>query len=314
MMTCPLCGSDDSRVLCDCSDVPVRINTLAGVIHQCASCRFLYKEPTQRSLSALNEIYQYTVEETEFYFGPTLRGYDEKSAEIRLYTSVLSEICRRMSPLQTPVGQASQPARLLDVGCATGALLDRSRAFGFTPYGVEVNPHFARYAREEFGIPVVAGELSLEHFAPEWFDAITMIDLIEHVPDPLKLLDTARQLLRPGGLLVIYTPNHRSLIAQLSLGLYRLTGGHIRTPAYTILGTNHVCFFDHRTLPLALRRAGYVVDTIYRVKYDTRRQGEVSGRFALTLSVEVLETVACLIHLPYRLLAFAHRPTSPDEI
>ncbi len=307
MIVCPLCGSDSSRVIYDCRDVPPRINTLAGMIHQCTDCQFLYKESTQQSLNALEEIYQYTIKETEFYFGPVLKGYDENSAEIRLYSYVLEEIHRRIGPA------TNSEQRLLDVGCATGAMLDQSRAFGFTPYGVELNPNFARYAREEFGIPVIAGELNVEHFESESFAAITMIDLIEHVPDPLGLLNTARQLLRPDGLLVVYTPNHRSLIVQLSLALYHLTGGRIRTPADTVFGTNHVCFFDHVTLPVALRRTGYTVDAVHRIKYDPGHQGEVSDQSGMAIGLKALETFSQLIGLPYRLLAFAHKPAKIDE-
>ena len=65
MIVCPLCGSGISRIICDCRDIPPRINTLAGVIRRCTNCQFLYKEPIQQSLDALDEIYQYTVEETE---------------------------------------------------------------------------------------------------------------------------------------------------------------------------------------------------------------------------------------------------------
>ena len=306
MIACPLCGSGFSRVICDCRDVPPRINTLAGVIRRCTDCQFLYKEPTQQPLDALDEIYQYTVEETEFYFGPVMKGYDENSAEIKLYSRILEQVRQRIGPA------TDNEQRLLDVGCATGAMLDRSRAFGFTPYGVELNPHFARYAREEFGIPVVAGELSGEQFEPELFDIATMIDLVEHVPAPLELLDTAWQLLRPGGLLVVYTPNHRSLIAQLSLALYRLTGERIRAPAYTVFGTNHVCFFDHRTLPIALQKAGYIVDTMQRVKYDPAHEGEVDSHSILAIGLSGLETLAQPLGLPYRLLAFAHKPAEPN--
>ena len=304
MIACPLCGSDASRMVCDCSDVPPspHQNTLPGLIYRCRSCEFLYKETTQHPLDELEQVYQFTVEDVREYFGPVLKGYDLNSAEIRLYTHVLEELCRRLGPA------ADGERRLLDVGCGTGALLDRSRAFGFAPYGVELNPHCARYAQEEFGLPVVAGELSTEDFDPESFDAITMMDLIEHVPAPLALLDTARQLLKPGGFLVIYTPNHRSIIAQSALALYRATGGRLRGPAHILFGTMHVCFFDHRTLPMTLDRTGYVIDTVRRIRYDPQHQGDVNSQSALAIGLEALEAFAGLVGLPFRLLAFAHKP------
>jgi 2-polyprenyl-3-methyl-5-hydroxy-6-metoxy-1,4-benzoquinol methylase len=312
MIVCPLCGSGVSQVICDCSDAPYRpdtLNTLAGRIRRCADCQFLYKETTQQSLDALEQIYQYTVQDTQAYFAPTLKGYDENSAEIRLYSRILGQVRERIGP---PADDDDEQ-HLLDVGCGTGALLDRSRAFGFTPHGVELNPHFAEYAREAFDVPVVAGELSLEHFDSGQFTVITMMDLIEHVPNPSELLGVAWQLLRPGGWLVIYTPNHRSLIAQLSLALHRLTGGRFSRPAYIIFGTNHVCFFDHQTLPAVLQRAAYTVEAMWRIKYDPAHEGEVPSRSLLAAGLRTLEAIAQPIGLPYRLLAFARKPTQPDQ-
>lgn len=304
MIVCPLCGSDASQVVCDCSNVPPspHQNTLPGLIHRCTSCQFLYKETTQHSLDALEEIYQFTVEDVSDYFDPVLKGYDLESAEMRLYSRVLEALRHRIGP--TTDGEQ----RLLDVGCGTGALLDRSRAFGFTPYGVELNPHCAEYAREAFGLPVVAGELSLKHFEPQSFDAITMMDLIEHVPDPLTLLNTAWQLLKPGGLLAVYTPNHRSIIAQSALALCRATGGRLCTPAYTLFGTMHVCFFDHQTLSTALQRTGYTIDVVHRIKYDPGHQGEVDSQSAQAIGLRTVEVLAQWIGLPFRLLGFAHKP------
>jgi len=137
-----------------------------------------------------------------------------------------------------------------------------------------------------------------------------MMDLIEHVPAPLALLDTAWHLLRPGGILVVYTPNHRSLIAQLALVAYKLSSGAVRGPAYTIFGTNHVCFFDHRSLPEALLRAGYILDVMYHLKYDPGHQGEIEDRSALALGIKSVEMLGQVTGRPYRLLAFVRRPPS----
>lgn len=311
MITCPLCGSSAKRMVCNCSNVPPspHKNTLPGLIYQCTDCQFLYKETTWQPLDALKQVYQFTIEDARDYFGPVLKGYDLSSAEMRLYSSVLEELRQRMGPV------TAGEQRLLDVGCGTGALLDRSRAFGFTPYGVELNPHCAQYAQEAFGLPVLVGELSRNQFEPQSFDAITMMDLIEHVPDPLILLHTAWQLLKPRGLLVVYTPNHRSIVAQLALALYRVTGGRLCMPAYVLFGTMHVCFFDHQTLSTALHRTGYSIDTIYRMRYDPEHQGEVHNQPTVAIGLQMIEVFAQWVGLPFRLLVFAHKSApSPSAI
>jgi 2-polyprenyl-3-methyl-5-hydroxy-6-metoxy-1,4-benzoquinol methylase len=304
-MPCPVCHSDKSRVICDCSQVPPRLTTLTGIIHECSDCRFIYKETIEQPLDRLADLYRFSLQETRWYFGPTLKGYRENSPEIRFFSSVLQETQRHLSgPVHT------RPPRLLDVGCATGAFLDRSRAFGFDPYGVELNPYLAQYAQDAFNLPVIVGELTLGFFEPDYFDAISMLDVIEHVPDPVAILNAAGALLRPGGLIVLYTPNHRSVIARLSLATYQWSGGRVRGPVHIVFGTNHVSFFDHHSLPAVLRRAGFECEALYRIPYDTQYQGEIRDTNGfLKFGVQVVESVARIINLPYRLLAFARKPT-----
>ncbi|MFN8644266.1 MAG: class I SAM-dependent methyltransferase [Candidatus Binatia bacterium] len=104
------------------------------------------------------------------------------------------------------------------------------------------------------------------------FDVVTMMDLIEHVPDPAGLLAAAHRALVPGGTLVVYTPDHLAMTVRLARILSRLG---VRYPVAEIFGRNHVCFFDHRTLRGILQRAGFAdIDLLLRL-YDPARPGQV---------------------------------------
>src|SRR5207248_700328 len=83
----------------------------------------------------------------------------------------------------------------------------------------------------------------------ETFDVITMLDIIEHLPDPLRVLQAAHRALKPGGELVVYTPNHRAAVVGLAKTLHAMG---IRSPVREIFGRNHICFFDDRSLAIAL--------------------------------------------------------------
>jgi 2-polyprenyl-3-methyl-5-hydroxy-6-metoxy-1,4-benzoquinol methylase len=101
--------------------------------------------------------------------------------------------------------------RVIDVGPATGAFLRQAQRHGFALAAVERDPRCCEILRA-LGVDVVettdpAG--GLRQLAPA--DAITMFHVIEHVADPMRLIDVAAEHLRPGGALIVATPNPRSL-------------------------------------------------------------------------------------------------------
>ena len=98
--------------------------------------------------------------------------------------------------------------RLLDVGCGTGAFLARAKAAGYDVEGVDVNPEAVAEAKAR-GLD--ARLAKLEDFAkkvpPASFDVVTMFDVLEHFDNPREMTELAASLLKPGGGLVVTTPN-----------------------------------------------------------------------------------------------------------
>lgn len=110
-----------------------------------------------------------------------------------------------------------QSGPILDIGTATGFFLDEVKAQGrFEPYGVEVSEYAGGIAAEKFGSDRIhIGVLATAPFPAEFFSAVAMSDLIEHVQDPLALLQKVYELLRPGGVAMIMTPDPASLTRKL---------------------------------------------------------------------------------------------------
>jgi SAM-dependent methyltransferase len=129
--------------------------------------------------------------------------------------------------------------RLLDVGCGAGDFVGAARAAGW----------------DAVGLPSVdAGRMEEAGFAPGSFDAVTFWDALAHVADPVRLLARVRDLLRPGGLLFVQTPDASRLLlrARLHAGLRR--AGDDRA-ARTLCA--HPQDFTARSLLLAVEHAGY---------------------------------------------------------
>jgi len=105
--------------------------------------------------------------------------------------------------------------RLLDVGCGSGHFLKQMRASGWEVFGVEPDPKAVAVARDEYDMDVRQGDLASVGFDDDMFDAITLSHVIEHVPDPAVLLSECRRVLKPGGSLVVTTPNMECLCHTL---------------------------------------------------------------------------------------------------
>lgn len=96
--------------------------------------------------------------------------------------------------------------RVLDIGCGFGESLGYHRARGCDAYGVEADSNIQRVA-ERFGYNVHVGLFDPSNYDPESFDYVTMDQVIEHVTDPIATLSDVKRVLKPGGRLVLSTPN-----------------------------------------------------------------------------------------------------------
>ena len=104
--------------------------------------------------------------------------------------------------------------RMLDVGCGRGILPALLRERGWEAHGLEFSETAARHARDELGIPVFVGDFLRSPYADGFFDTVVLWHVLEHVPDPVATIRRARQILRPGGLLIVAVPNFESLQAR----------------------------------------------------------------------------------------------------
>lgn len=142
--------------------------------------------------------------------------------------------------------------RLLDVGCAMGFLLGVARGLGYDVRGLDPNEAAVARARTEFGDCVLAGALDEHAFAGEHFDVITLIDVLEHVPDPEALLATLAGRLASGGVVAAVLPDTGSWV-------HRVLGS--RWPHYT---DEHLFYWSARNLSRFLVARGWRVRELSR--------------------------------------------------
>jgi SAM-dependent methyltransferase len=98
------------------------------------------------------------------------------------------------------------PAKVLEIGCAHGGFVAMLRQAGFDATGLELSPSIVRLATETFDVPVLTGPIEDQSIPPDSLDAIVMMDVHEHLPDPVGTLGHCLKLLKPDGILLAQTP------------------------------------------------------------------------------------------------------------
>jgi SAM-dependent methyltransferase len=96
--------------------------------------------------------------------------------------------------------------RVLDIGCGYGETLGYHLARGCEVYGVEADENIRKVA-VRFGYNVHVGLFDPAMYQPDFFDYVTLDQVIEHVTEPLRTLKDIATVLRPGGMLIVATPN-----------------------------------------------------------------------------------------------------------
>lgn len=201
---------------------------------RCARCGFAYVDPRSSSAVLQARLQEWAVQDV--VDPERLRiAFDEGA--IALYQRYLAGIER---------ATRSGGRRLLDVGCATGALLSVAAARGWEAEGLELGLASAAYVRDRLGLVVHTSSLFDFTPDPRGHDAITLLEVIEHLEEPMAALRRVAEWIRPGGTLLISTPNFDSL--------YRRLHG----PRWWVVNCpdDHVAFFTPGTLRAAVEAVG----------------------------------------------------------
>jgi 2-polyprenyl-3-methyl-5-hydroxy-6-metoxy-1,4-benzoquinol methylase len=147
------------------------------------------------------------------------------------------------------------PRDVLDVGCSSGYLARPLVDAGARVVGIELDPVAAEEAREVCA-EVIVGDVETVDlpWEPRSFDAVVCGDVVEHLRDAGTALARLRPLLRPGGRLVLATPNVANWAMRLSL-----LAGRWRYTDRGILDRTHTRLYTRKTLVDLVRGAGYRV-------------------------------------------------------
>jgi SAM-dependent methyltransferase len=239
--SCPLCGSSRSSLVQKepASSDPTRSaaytqRQISVVI--CSDCSFMYVERDFPE-SYVNGYYEERAGS----------GYALTKENFFWWHEAMKHSNRQILSLLGP----AKSRRMLDVGCGSGTFLADARDAGWAMSGLEINAEFPEFCRKELGVEdVKVGLVSDPPFSAASFDAVAMLDVLEHMYDPVVSVTQCARLLKPGGVLVVKSPN-----GPMQLRKERVRKMLGRGDGY-VATIGHLNQFSPKTLSLAFRKSG----------------------------------------------------------
>jgi len=225
---------------------------------------------------------------SEERYWQSMQEFNDPQGTLPVVGSEHSRLRRSKKFLDQITGLLKQPSeqiRLLDVGCSSGAFLHGAVQLGFQAEGVEPAPQAAATAQAA-GLKVKQGLLQEAGYADGQFDAITLLEVIEHLQEPHALLQECRRILRPGGILLIGTGNAASwsMAAMGARWEYLSIAKH----------GGHVSFFSPSSMAVLAKPNGFSVAAVRTRGVRFYEKGDCSNLVYRTAKIagEILNVFA----------------------
>lgn len=237
---CPLCANERATPTIEAPDSIPGGSGLWFAVVQCRECGLCYTNPRP------------TPESIQQFYPSQYRPHH---APVRPPRRLWSKFCMRSS-VDEVAPPRHGPARLLDFGCGNGRYLRRMHRLGWQVLGMDCSKGAVKRVRTEWGLPALVGSLPHAELEPGSFELITMRQSLEHLHDPLAVLEEARRLLSSTGRLLVMCPNIDSVP-------YRWFGHSW----YGLDLPRHLVHFTPYTLFLMLDRAGFRMGEVHMMPH-----------------------------------------------
>ncbi|EDX84824.1 Methyltransferase domain family [Synechococcus sp. PCC 7335] len=240
-------------------------------------------------------------DETDFYGKQYWLGHQQQELGYPdIYARARSDLKERnIHWLKALLKYSLPPDKILELGCGHGSFVALMSQAGYDVAGVEMSPWVVEFGRKTFEVPILVGPVEDLEIAPQSLDVIVLMDVLEHLSNPLATIERCLPLLKPSGFLLIQTPEFQStmryeaLVAQgdpfLSLlepreHLYLFSRQSV-TQLLHQLDVKHLYFepaiFSHYDMFLVAAKTPLVIHSVETG--SAALQKTVGGRMALSM-------------------------------
>ena len=198
-------------------------------------------------------------------FVPELYAYYDRYERLGkgdVYNPITSGRCQELLSWFSRFGIGRE---VLDVGCGLGQFVEVANRSGWIAEGLELSSEAVEFACRQ-GLPVQKLDFLSTVIKPNSYDLVTLFEVIEHVPNPAEFLYRAGEVVRPGGLVYLTTPNFASV------------GRYLLGEDWKVVDPAHLTYFTPRTLRALVKKT---------------RLFEVLHLETRNLSIAALQTLSC---------------------
>lgn len=214
-----------------------------GVLLTCQTCSVVAfsPRPTKQEIQA-------------FYDSGYHDSFSQSTMADSLFAKHRYQALEKLLNQHAPALLAKIEPTLLDIGCGTGDFLSAAQQAGWQVAGTEVARDAVHRASRKINSQVAHGDITELDLPESFYDLVTSYHVIEHLLEPINQLKRCYELLAPGGLLLVETPNIGSLGARLRGKQW----SHIIPP-------EHIIYFSPASLKNALKQAGFKQVVVYTI-------------------------------------------------
>lgn len=219
---CNLCGSDHYRVIYKYRGIPAlgRFKASGNEVSkdrivECKKCGLVYVNPRLKENKIISS----------YSSGCDKKFVSQNKGREKTFKKSIKVL-----------GKYAKKGKLLDIGTAGGSFIYVAKQNGWEVYGIEPNKWLCNWGWKNYGIKINKGTLFDYKYPNNFFDMITLWDVLEHVTDPIKTLRECNRILKKDGMLLINYPDIGSIAARLMKG------------KWIFLLSVHLFYFNRKTI------------------------------------------------------------------
>jgi SAM-dependent methyltransferase len=212
-------------------------------LYRCPKCKLVITD-----LHAEYEVFVRKFYQKGYFMG------DKECGAYAQYEEDKQFIMRNMRHHLSVIQKLKPTGKLLDIGCAMGFFMEMANNAGYDVYGLDPSEYAINHVSKSLSCNLQVGTINTAQYQPEKFDVISMLDVFEHLADPISDLKKIYRWLKPDGILLIATGDTESITAKI-------LGRHwtFFTPP------QHVMCYHRQGISEVLGRSGFVPEAWYRI-------------------------------------------------
>lgn len=253
---------------------------------QCPNCGLVWMSPRLSSDELMKQFYS----KDDYFFSEKGKNYFLRDElRIRLFKDYIIKLESILNG-----------GKLLDVGCGLGTFL-KLLDYKWEKFALDISKSSINYLINK-GISGICGNI-LNISINEKFDAITLWDLIEHVEDPNLAIKKISNLIKPGGILLVETPDEKGLVTNIFKFLYKISFGKIKF--VNTLYSAHIYAFSIKTIGIILNNNGFKI--IESNKTESNINNNPPKNLGMKLLLNIIFFIARLINKENKFVVLAKK-------